>query len=102
MEEVETRIRQELAELERFYNHIVSCHVDVEVPEHRRRGSVSKIRIDLGILEKRPVTKPEPRPAETKQEAQHLEVKAQHKDVAMAVHAAFNTAHQRLEDFAGR
>lgn len=102
IEEVETRIRQELAELEKFYNHIVSCQVDVEVPEHRRRGSVYKIRIDLGILEKRPVTKPEPSPPETKQEPKHLEVKAQHKDVSMAVHAAFNTAHRRLEDLVGR
>jgi hypothetical protein len=56
----------------------------------------------LGILEKRPGTKPEPSPPETKQEPKHLEVKAQHKDVSMAVHAAFNTAHRRLEDLVGR
>jgi ribosome-associated translation inhibitor RaiA len=102
IEKVETRIRQELAELEKFYNHIVSCQVDVEVPEHQRRGSVSKIRIDLGVSRKHAVIKPEPSSPETKQAAQHLEVKAEHKDVSMAVHAAFNTAHRRLEDFTGR
>ena len=104
IEKVETRIRQELAELEKFYNHIVSCQVDVEVPEHQRRGSVSKIRIDLSVSGKHAAIKPEPEPSspETKQAEQHLEVKAEHKDVSMAVHAAFNTAHRRLEDFTGR
>jgi ribosome-associated translation inhibitor RaiA len=93
IEDVETRIRQEMAELEKFYSQIVSCRVDVEVPEHRRHGSVSKIRVDLGVPG---------RSTMVKREAQHLQVKAQHKDLSMAVHSAFNVARRRLQDFAGR
>ena len=49
LEPVESRIRQELAEIEKFYNRLVSCRIDVEAPEHERRGSVCKVRIDLGL-----------------------------------------------------
>ena len=49
IEAVESRIRQELAEFEKFYNRLVSCRVEVEAPKHERRGSVSKVRIDLGV-----------------------------------------------------
>jgi len=33
-EAVESRIRQELAEFEKFYNRLVSCRIDVEAAEH--------------------------------------------------------------------
>ena len=46
---VESRIRQELAEFEKFYNRLLSCHAEVEAPRHERRGSVSKVRIDFGV-----------------------------------------------------
>ena len=45
----ESRIRQELAEFEKFYNRLLSCHAEVEAPRHERRGSVSKVRIDFGV-----------------------------------------------------
>lgn len=89
-EAVESRIRQELAEFEKFYSGLRSCRVEVEAPKHERRGSVSKVRIDLGI------------PAKNGgQEAEHLEVRSQRKDAPMAVHAAFNTARRRLKEFTG-
>lgn len=40
LEPVETRIRQELAELEKFYNRLVSCRVDVEVLESLVRSGI--------------------------------------------------------------
>lgn len=49
VEAVESRVREELAELEKFYNRLVSCRVDVEAPEHEHRGSVCKVRIDFGL-----------------------------------------------------
>lgn len=94
---IETRIRQELAEFEKFYNRLRSCRVDVEAPEHQRRGGVSRVRIDFGIpaedgahAELRPATP----------DGAHMKVKSQHKDAEMAVHAAFNSARRRLEEFA--
>ena len=97
VEDVETRVRQEFAELEKFYSQLVSCWVEVEVPEHERRGSVSKVRIDLGVPARHAMPQAEP----ARQEAEHVEVKAQRKDPSMAVHAAFNIARRRLEEFTG-
>ncbi|HVW85832.1 MAG TPA: hypothetical protein VHB50_14180 [Bryobacteraceae bacterium] len=95
--EVETRIRQELAEIEKSFHDIVSCHVDVEVPEHERRGSVSKVRIDVGFPQSHLAVGASGAP-ETSGGAQHLEVNAEHKDISMAVHAAFNAARRRLAE----
>ena len=97
---VESRIRQELAEFEKFYSRLLSCRVEVEAPRHDRRGSVSKVRIDLGVPAKDAATV-EVRGAEAKDDTEHLEVRAQRKDASMAVHAAFNVARRRLKDFTG-
>lgn len=102
IEPVEFRIRRELAELEKFYNRLVSCRVEVELPKHARRGSVSKVRIDFGVPAENAATPPGVRGVAVKQDIEHLQVNAQHKDPVMAVHAAFNTARRRLEDFVGR
>jgi Sigma 54 modulation protein / S30EA ribosomal protein len=99
IEDLEFHIRRELAELEKFYNRLVSCRVDVELPEHPRKGSVSEIRIDFGVPVKDAATRAELRGGvESKQDTEHLEVKAQRKDATMAVHAAFNIARRRLEE----
>ena len=90
MEAVESRIRQELAEFEKSCNNLLSCRVEVEAPKHERRGSVSRVSIDLGIP-----------PTGGGQNAEHLEVESQRKDASMAVHAAFNTARRRLKEFTG-
>ena len=92
IDDVQTRVRQELAELEKFENRIMSCNVDIYLPEHPHRASVSKVQIGFGL----------PGSVETKTEPQHLEVKAQHKNAEMAVHGAFNKARRYLSDFKGR
>lgn len=101
VEAVESRIRQELAEFEKFYNRLVSCRVEVEAPKHERRGSVSKIRIDLGVPPENATIPPELGSKAAKPDTAHLEVKANRKDASMAVHAAFNIARRRLKEFAG-
>jgi len=98
-EVVESRIRQELAEFEKFYDRLVSCRIDVEAPEHERRGSVSKVRIDFGLPPEDAAAWTALRGVVFRQGAEHMEVKAQRKDAAMAVHAAFNVARRRLKDF---
>ena len=99
VEAVESRIRQELAEFEKFYNRLVSCRVDVEAPEHERRGSVCKVRIDFGVPPEDAAVWAELRGVVSRQGAEHMEVKAHRKDAAMAVHAAFNVARRCLKDF---
>jgi len=99
IEAVESRIRQELAEFEKFYSRLVSCRVDVQVPEHERRGSVCKVRIDFSLPPEDAAAWAELRGGVSRQGAEHMEVTAQRKDAAMAVHAAFNVARRRLKDF---
>lgn len=100
-EDVEFRIRRELAELEKFYNRLVSCRVDVELPKNPHSGSLSEIRIDFEVPAKDAATPASVRGATVKQDVEHLEVKAQHEDPIMAAHAAFNIAHRRLEEYVG-
>jgi len=73
----------------------------VEAPKHEHRGSVSKVRIDLGVPAQDAAARAELRGAEAGQDTKHLEARAQRKDASMAVHAAFNIARRRLEEFAG-
>ncbi|MBZ5678423.1 MAG: hypothetical protein LAP61_29670 [Acidobacteriia bacterium] len=101
IESVKFRIRRELAEFEKFYNRLVSCRVEVEAPKDEHSGSVSKVRIDLGVPSKDAETPAELRGAEVKGDTEHLEVSAQGKDASMAVHAAFNDARRRLKEFTG-
>ena len=101
MEAVESRIRQELAEFEKFYDRLLSCRVEVEAPKHDRRGSLSKVRIDLGVPAKDAATPATLRGTEANHDTEHLEVRAQRKDASMAVHAAFNVARRRLKEFTG-
>jgi hypothetical protein len=99
--DVDTQIRQELAALEKFYSRIMTCRVEVEAPEHHRRGSEYNIRIDLGVPRER-VAKTEPSPSagtQVQHRAQHLEVKARNKDVHLAIHGGFKIARRRLGNY---
>jgi hypothetical protein len=95
-EVVESRVRQELAELEKFYNRLMSCHVDVTAPEQERRGSLSKVRVDFGLPPEDATLLAELRGGAARRRPGHLEITSQRKDAAMAVHAAFNVARRRL------
>jgi len=98
IEAVESRIRQELAEFEKVYSGLLTCRVEVEAPKHERRGSVSRVRIDLGIPAKKGAPGSELPGIEGGQNTEHLEVTSQRKDASMAVHAAFNVARRRLKE----
>jgi len=99
IEAVESRIRQEFAEFEKFYDRLVSCRVEVETPENERRGSLSKVRVDFKLRPEDAVAWAELRSFAGKNGADHLEVSAKRKDASMAAHAAFNAARRRLKDF---
>jgi len=98
VEKVEFRIRREFAHLERFYNRLVNCRVDVEGPEHEHRGGLHKVRVDLGFPREDAKEWAEFEGATRRQGVEHFEVKAQSKDPTMAVHAAFKAARRRLKD----
>lgn len=98
-EPIEFRIRRELAKIEKLYDRFVSCKVEVEAPEHQRRGSMFKVRVDFGLHPEDATLGAKLGEATFRDGAEHMLVDAQRKDGAMAVHAAFNTARRRLKDF---
>lgn len=98
-EAIEFRIRREFAKLEKLYDRFVSCRVDVEAPAHERRSSVFTVRIDFGLRPEDATEWARSGGAVFRQGEEHMEVNAQRKDSALAVHAAFKTARRRLEDF---
>lgn len=95
---VESRIRQELAEFEKFYNRLVKLprrcvRARARTTRHRLQGSDrlwtcsgrrSSVDDLAGIV--------------FRKGAEHMEVKAQGKDAAVAIHATFNVACRRLRD----
>ena len=100
-EVVESRIRQEFAELEKFYSRLVSCRVEVEVPEHERRGGLCNVLVDLGLPPADATALAELQSLSGKRNTEHMEIRTKRRDAAMAVHAAFNVARRRLKDLGG-
>jgi len=107
-ERIEAKVRQEAANLEKFYSPIMSCRVMIEAPEHRRRyGELHHVRIDLGVPGGELVVKSEPSlhgsiPEEERKTAKHLEVDIPHKHIEVAVRDAFRSARRQLQDYARR
>ncbi len=106
---VETRIREEVAKLEKFYDRIIGCRVAVEIPrKHQHHGKVYHIRIDLTVPGGELVVKHEPglhsaaRQIELEREKKQLEVEGAYKDIYVAIRDAFKAARRKLQDYARR
>lgn len=86
---IERRIRAKAGELERFYDHITSCHVTVEVPHHHHhKGNLYSIRVEIDVPGNKIVVGRERR-------FHHA-----HEDVYVAIRDSFDAAVRRLEDYA--
>jgi ribosomal subunit interface protein len=84
---VESRIRERVEELERFFDRIVSCRVVVECRHPRQRqGNLFRVRVDLKVPGREIVAGRDPA-------AHHA-----HEDVHVAVRDAFDAARRILED----
>jgi ribosomal subunit interface protein len=86
-EAVATRIRERVAELERFFDRIVSCRVVVECrhPRHQQ-GNLFRVRVDLKVPGREIVVGRDP-------VAHHA-----YEDVYVALRDAFDAARRLLED----
>jgi len=88
---VEARIREQAAELDQFYDRIMSCRVVIEAPHrHHHQGRLYGVRIDLSVPGRELVIGREP--------SQHHA----HEDVFVAIRDAFDAATRQLEDHARR
>jgi cold shock CspA family protein/ribosome-associated translation inhibitor RaiA len=106
---IETRIREEVAKLEKFYDRIMGCRVVAEIPRRQQHhGKVYHIRIDLTVPGGELVVKHEPglhsaaRQIELEREKKKLEVEGAYKDIYVAIRDAFKAARRRLQDYARR
>lgn len=85
-EREEEKIRQRIAQLDRYYDRIVSCRVAVDTPgRHHQRGGPYSVRIEIHV------------PG-----AALVADRTQEEDLESAVQAAFDAARRRLEDYARR
>jgi len=90
-EAVAARIRQRAAELERFFDRIISCRVVVECRHPRRQqGNLFRIGVDLKV--------PGSEIAVGRDPAAHHA----HEDVHVAIRDAFDTTRRLLEDHVRR
>lgn len=84
---IEARIRDKVARLERFFDHIIRCRVVVAAPHrHHHRGRLYKIGIEIGVPGK-PLVVNHAGPANQA-----------HEDVYVAIRDAFAAATRQLED----
>jgi ribosomal subunit interface protein len=88
---VEERIRLKAEGLERFHDHITSCHVTVEAPHQRHhKGNLYSVRVDLHLPDKDIVI-------DQRRRQDHA-----HEDVYVAIRDAFDVAVRQLEDHVRR
>jgi ribosomal subunit interface protein len=88
---IEARIRERAAELERFFDRIISCRVVVECqhPRHQQ-GNLLRVRVDLKVPGDEIVVGRDPA-------AHHA-----HEDVYVAIRDAFDATRRLLEDHVRR
>ncbi len=87
---VETRVREQAAKLERFFGRINSCQVTIEAPHrHSRKGRLYRVRIEIGVPGK-------PNLVVSRHPSQHHA----HEDIYVAIRDAFDAAQRRLQEHA--
>ncbi|MGF7213014.1 ribosomal subunit interface protein [Skermanella aerolata] len=86
---IEARIREKAEKLDRFYPHVMRCHVTVEVPHrHHHQGRLYEVNVD--------VTVPKGELVVTREGHRNHA----HEDIQVAIRDAFDAAVRRLEDYA--
>ena len=88
---LEDHIRASVAELETFFDRIVSCRVSVNAPpRHHRQGQLFHVGIEIGVPGERIVV------------GGAMDEDPAHANPYVALHDAFKVARHRLEAHAGR
>jgi len=85
---IEARVRDKAANLERFADLIMRCHVTIEEPhKHHHQGNLFQVRIDLTL------------PGGEIVASHHSDEHHAHEDVYVAIRDAFDHARRQLEDY---
>jgi ribosome-associated translation inhibitor RaiA len=106
---VGTKIREEAARLDEFYDRITSCYVTIEIPRRYQNGKYQfHVRIDLIVPGAEIVVNHEPTLQRSLQRlggeerAKWQELLAPHKDVYVAIRDAFKVARRKLKGYSHR
>jgi len=106
---VGTKIREEAAKLEEFYDRITSCHVTIGIPRRYQNGKYQfHVRIDLTVpgaeivVNHEPTLHSSPQRLGGEERAKGQELSSPHKDVYVAVRDAFKAARRKLQEFSHR
>jgi cold shock CspA family protein/ribosome-associated translation inhibitor RaiA len=90
-EAIEALIRDKVAKLDAFADHILGCRVVVEpAGKHHQHGNLYEVRIDLTV--------PGEEIAVTREPSQHTD----NRDIHVALRNAFDSARRQLEDYLRR
>lgn len=88
---IETRIRERVEALERFYEHIMSCRVVVELHHrHHHQGNLYHVRVDIKVPDDELVA------------SREHDLHQAHEDVYAAIRDAFDAVRRQLEDYIRR
>jgi ribosome-associated translation inhibitor RaiA len=88
---IEAAVRERVAKLEEFCDHIIGCRVVIGVPHrHHEYGNLYHVRIDLTV------------PGEAIVINREAPTHAEYRDVHVAIRDAFGAARRRLEDYVRR
>ena len=103
---VGTKIREEAAKLEEFYDRMTSCRVTIEIPRRYQNGGYQfHVRIDLTVPGAEIVVNHEPtlhsslQRLDGEEHAKGKELSAPHKDVYVAIRDAFKVARRKLQEY---
>jgi cold shock CspA family protein len=84
-------VRERIAELEQFHDHIVACHVRIEAPHrHSHHGKIYRVSVDIQV------------PGTEIAVSNAHELNHAHEDIYVALRDSFDAARRRLEDAARR
>lgn len=105
---LEADIQERVAWLEQFYDGIVRCRVLLDLPHrHRHDGRHFHVRVEVTVPGGSPlVVNHQPslhgrlKDIESEAHRKDTEIESVHRYARVAIHAAFDAARRRLEDFA--
>ncbi|HEY7187832.1 MAG TPA: hypothetical protein VH436_14850 [Vicinamibacterales bacterium] len=106
-DDIEADIRERVSWLEQFHPGIVRCHVLVRVPHrHRHGGRHFHVGIELAVAGGAPIViSHDPSPYGQAQDIEQgaltkeSEIDGERRHARAAIHAAFDAARRKLEDF---
>jgi ribosomal subunit interface protein len=86
--DVEDTIRQKVAKLEKFCDHIVSCHVVVEAPSHsHNKGGHYRVAVNVAVPNEELVVSRDPN------------AKDSHEDIFIAIRDSFRAAEREVKSY---